>query len=113
LILYRFARPDYATRELAFAGKGGLKYAGRWNNAGALIVYTSTTLSLAGLEILVHTRRLVPNSWPLFVADVPDPLIEKLSPAGPAIAEVLFLTELIDLRTRPCPYLLGNSPTSR
>jgi RES domain-containing protein len=80
LILYRFARPDDATRKLAFAGEGGLKYAGRWNSAGGLIVYTSTTLSLAVLEILVHTRRPMPNSWPLFVADVPDRSIEKLSP---------------------------------
>jgi RES domain-containing protein len=80
LILYRFVQPNYATRELAFAGKGGLGYAGRWNNAGALIVYTSTTLSLAVLEIFVHTRQPVPSSWPLFVADVPDALIERLSP---------------------------------
>jgi RES domain-containing protein len=80
LILYRFAQPNYATRELAFSGEGGLRYSGRWNHAGALIVYTATTLSLAILEMMVHLRIPVPKSLPLFVVNLPDLLIERLAP---------------------------------
>jgi hypothetical protein len=47
---------------------------------GFLESLDATTLSLDVLEILVHTRRPMPNSWPLFVADVPDRSIEKLPP---------------------------------
>jgi RES domain-containing protein len=83
LILYRFAQPRYATPEQAFSGEGGLRYAGRWNNAGSLVVYTATTLSLAVLEVFVHVRRPIPQSLLLFVVDVPDRLIEPLSPVPP------------------------------
>jgi RES domain-containing protein len=83
LILYRFAQPSYATREQAFSGEGGLRYAGRWNSAGTLIIYAATTLSLAVLEIFVHVRRPIPRSLPLFVADIPNRLIKPLSPIPP------------------------------
>jgi RES domain-containing protein len=45
----------------AFSGDGARLYGGRWNSAGKLIVYTSATLSLASLEVLVHVAE---EEWP-------------------------------------------------
>ena len=57
----------------AFDGSGAEKYGGRWNHKGYRVVYTSTSLSLASLELFVH---LEPNSMPddlyAVVAYVPD-----------------------------------------
>lgn len=38
----------------AFDGEGARCYGGRWNNPGTAIVYTSESLALAQLELLVH-----------------------------------------------------------
>lgn len=38
----------------AFDGEGARLYGGRWNHPGIPVVYTSATLSLAALELLVH-----------------------------------------------------------
>lgn len=38
----------------AFDGDGARLFGGRWNAPGSRVIYTSTTLSLAALEILVH-----------------------------------------------------------
>lgn len=38
----------------AFDGKGARLLGGRWNARGVAIVYTSSTASLAALEVLVH-----------------------------------------------------------
>ena len=48
--LWRLAREAY--RELD--GEGARLYGGRWNSTGRAVVYTSATLSLAALELLVH-----------------------------------------------------------
>ncbi len=40
--------------ESAFDGEGSLRYGGRWNHKGIPIVYTSSSPSLAALEIMVH-----------------------------------------------------------
>jgi RES domain-containing protein len=40
----------------AFSGEGARLYEGRWNSAGVRVVYCSEHLSLAALEILVHTQ---------------------------------------------------------
>ena len=40
----------------AFSGEGARIFEGRWNSAGVRMVYCSEHLSLAALEILVHTR---------------------------------------------------------
>ena len=37
-----------------FDGEGARLYGGRWNSQGVRLLYTSATLSLAALEILVH-----------------------------------------------------------
>ncbi len=39
----------------AFSGEGARRGGGRWNSKGVRIVYTSESLSLATLEVMVHT----------------------------------------------------------
>jgi len=53
--LWRICRKQHASDPLS--GRGGLLASGRWHPKGRRIVYTSSTLSLAALEILVHTDR--------------------------------------------------------
>ena len=43
----------------AFSGEGARIFEGRWNSAGVRMVYCSENLSLAVLEILVHTQPFV------------------------------------------------------
>ena len=40
----------------AFSGEGARRYGGRWNSKGHAVVYTSGSISLAILEILVHIQ---------------------------------------------------------
>jgi len=40
----------------AFSGEGARIFEGRWNSAGVRMIYCSEHLSLAALEILVHTQ---------------------------------------------------------
>lgn len=44
------------TRHLAtaFTGEGARLYGGRWNSPGQAVIYASSSLSLATLEVLVH-----------------------------------------------------------
>jgi RES domain-containing protein len=41
----------------AFSGEGARRYRGRWHSAGVRVVYTSASISLATLELLVRTPR--------------------------------------------------------
>ncbi len=67
----------------AFSGEGARLSGGRWNSPGLAMVYTSSSLSLASLEVMVHLedpdafKRLF--SWlPL---EIPEDLVERLDPA--------------------------------
>jgi RES domain-containing protein len=64
---FRIVRAEFE-REL-WSGVGGLHVDGRWHSRGRRIVYTSQSLSLAQLEVLVHIadRRQMP---PLVYATV-------------------------------------------
>ena len=44
--------------QTAFSGEGARLFAGRWNPAGVPIVYTSTSLALAAVELFVNLRSL-------------------------------------------------------
>jgi RES domain-containing protein len=46
-------------------GEGARLYGGRWNSEGVAVVYSSSTLSLAALELVVHVD----------IEDVPDDLV--------------------------------------
>jgi RES domain-containing protein len=49
---WRIVQAHVADR--AFSGEGARRYGGRWNSKGFAVVYTSSSISLAILEILVH-----------------------------------------------------------
>jgi RES domain-containing protein len=56
--LYRVTSNRYVTRwQDAFSGEGSYRGGGRWSSVGTRMVYTSTHLSLAALEVLVHCQR--------------------------------------------------------
>lgn len=59
--LVREARADDA-----FSGEGAGLFGGRWNPVGTRITYTSTTRSLAALEVLVHHAERIPSGRFLF-----------------------------------------------
>ena len=67
----------------AFSGEGARINGGRWNSPGLAVVYTSSSLSLATLEVLVHLedpdafKRLF--SWVL--VEIPEDAVEHLDPA--------------------------------
>lgn len=67
----------------AFSGEGARLNGGRWNSPGLAVVYTSSSLSLATLEVLVHLEdpeafaRLF--SW--VSVEIPDDLVERVDPA--------------------------------
>jgi len=51
---WRIVKQKHAST--AFSGEGARLFEGRWNSAGVRMVYCSEHLSLAALEILVHTQ---------------------------------------------------------
>ncbi len=52
MVVYRIYKS--ALRGKAFRGEGARLYGARWNFPGTAVVYTSQTLSLCILELLVH-----------------------------------------------------------
>lgn len=62
----------------AFDGEGAFRFGGRWNNKRRHVVYASSSLSLALLEILVHIDpgRAVPALMAIPV-EMPARLIER------------------------------------
>ncbi|MFP3938718.1 MAG: RES family NAD+ phosphorylase [Thermoanaerobaculia bacterium] len=53
--VWRLTTARHAGR--AFDGEGARLYGGRWNHPGTPLVYTSATLSLAALELVVHFQQ--------------------------------------------------------
>ena len=63
----------------AFDGEGARLYVGRWNSPGTRMVYTSSTISLAVLEVLVHLQEAsLLSSYSLISADFDDTFVERL-----------------------------------
>jgi len=60
MLAWRLCKTEHVT--CALDGMGAEKYGGRWNHRGDKVVYMSSTLSLATLELLVH---LDPNCIPI------------------------------------------------
>ncbi len=66
----------------AFDGEGARRYGGRWNRKGTAVVYTSSALSLAALELFVHVEPgQAPRPLWSFRATVPDAEVEALEPS--------------------------------
>jgi RES domain-containing protein len=57
--IWRICRAHFA--EEAFSGLGARRFGGRWNSPGVPMVYASTSLALAAMELFVH---LEPNLQP-------------------------------------------------
>lgn len=53
--VWRLSKAKFARTPLD--GEGARLYGGRWNSPGTALVYTSSTLALAELELLVHVDR--------------------------------------------------------
>ena len=67
----------------AFSGEGARLNGGRWNSPGLAVVYTSSSLSLATLEVLVHLED--PDAFSRLFSwvhmEIPEDSVERLDPA--------------------------------
>lgn len=76
---WRLVKKKYAQQ--AFDGEGARLWGGRWNSQGLPIVYTSDSLSLAALELLVHLDSAQPAFELVSIqASIPDNLLERFRP---------------------------------
>ncbi len=58
MILYRVTSQKYLSKwQDAFSGEGSFRGGGRWSSVGTRMVYCSSHLSLATLEVLVHCNK--------------------------------------------------------
>ncbi len=73
MILYRFS-PRIFSRDLS--GEGARRFGGRWNSKGIPVVYTSSTISLSLLELLIHNSSYDEiNTNHLTIIQVPDQVV--------------------------------------
>jgi RES domain-containing protein len=75
--VWRISREIYPPLD----GEGARRYGGRWSSRGSPVVYTAAHLSLAVLEVLVHTDPdVIPTDLAVFEIEVPDDLaIDRVS----------------------------------
>lgn len=57
MVVFRIARKEHIED---LSGHGAELFGGRWNEKGRPALYTSSSLSLAALEILAHTDKTMP-----------------------------------------------------
>jgi RES domain-containing protein len=83
--IWRLCRAMHAAQ--AFSGEGARRYGGRWNARGVPMVYCSSSLALAAIELFVH----------LEPAQAPDDLVSitAMLPAGEP-ARTIIPGELAD-----------------
>lgn len=63
--------------EQILSGEGARLYGGRWNLVGDRVVYTSSSRSLACLEMLVHTdTNYIPENLYIGSIEIPDDLVQ-------------------------------------
>ncbi len=77
MIAYRLAEARHAqTAQDALSGEGAFLFGGRWNPRGYRVAYAAEHLSLAVLEILVHTQdRKKLGDYRLLTLEIPDALM--------------------------------------
>ena len=66
MFLFRLASRRYP----ANSGEGARRYGGRWNQPGTPVIYTSATVSLAALEVIVHNGA-IPADYQIVVIELP------------------------------------------
>lgn len=75
MLLYRIAKKDYIED---LTGYGAQLFGGRWNERGIPALYTSSSLSLCTLEVLVHCEKSVyPTDMYFAELEFPDELVPK------------------------------------
>ena len=100
--VWRLTQPHTA----AFDGTGARRYGGRWNPRGTAVVYTSATLSLAVMELLVHL-----DDDDLAKAYVGVPAVFPMRWPSPASAPPIFRgTGEGSRRRRPSPSSAAAGP---
>lgn len=78
MIVYRFSNPKFDV----LSGEGARLFGGRWNSKGKSAVYTSLTISLSLLELLIHAvsyDEILINH--LAVIEIPDDSVSEISTA--------------------------------
>jgi RES domain-containing protein len=92
MVVWRVCKAKHAASGLD--GIGAAKTGNRWNEAGVRVAYTSSSLSLAALELVVHVDAL----------DVPGDLV-ALSAEFPRGTKIGVLTRSLppDWRVMPAP----------
>ncbi|MEO6046919.1 MAG: RES family NAD+ phosphorylase [Candidatus Kapaibacterium sp.] len=75
---WRLAKAKYQVLD----GEGARLYGGRWNSRGNPVVYLAGSVSLALLELLVHTDLdIMPSDILLLKIEIPDnAMVEELNP---------------------------------
>jgi RES domain-containing protein len=68
--VWRICRAPYAAE--AFSGEGARRFGGRWNSRGVPVVYCSSSLALAAIELFVHLEpNLQPDDLVSIAAELP------------------------------------------
>jgi len=78
-VAWRIVKASYAAS--AFDGEGARETGGRWNSRGVPVVYAAGSVSLAILEVLVHTA--APDLLRAYVvvpAEIDEELVSRLEP---------------------------------
>ncbi len=71
MLVWRLCRAVHA--ELAFSGEGARRYGGRWNSRGLPMVYCSSSLALAAIELFVHLEPAqAPDDLVAIAAELPE-----------------------------------------
>ena len=69
--IWRLCREPFAAQ--AFSGEGARRFGGRWNSRGVPMVYSSTSLSLAAIELFIHLEPgLAPDDLVYVSAELPE-----------------------------------------
>ena len=75
--LYRIANCKYIDD---LSGEGAYRVGGRWNSKGTRLLYTSTSISLSMLEVIVHSDGLpIHRDMCLVTISIPENRIEWLA----------------------------------
>jgi RES domain-containing protein len=76
ILAWRIVKEKHAAS--AFDGEGARLHGGRWNSAGTRVIYTSASLSLAALELLVHLNPPVKFRFSAIPVEFEDALIQNV-----------------------------------
>ena len=79
--VWRITKARYADE--AFTGRGAQRFGGRWNSPGVPMVYSSSSLALAAIELFIHLEpNLQPDDLVVIAAQLPEgEPVERLQPS--------------------------------